>query len=227
MPPFATAQAACRRAQCQRSAGHLQIALQREHQAVAVDDARLGRQQCGRAVQRRLELPRLRGRKPLQFDTVGGGLLARRLERGMLFRRGGHHQLAAAPVRHAVRNAEIVELRAPPHAQPRLQRTGRVIQTRVDHLAVARARTGADGVRALQHDGLQPAARQRASDRQPHHASTNHERIDSFHAHDSRNRARRHGPLAVAYVRNFGGSQGLRENPMIRDTARKDSPCPP
>ena len=72
---------------------------------------------------------------------------------------GRDDQLAAAPVRHAVRGAEFVEHAPAAHAVPRAQRAGRVVHAGMDHLAVARGHAVADAVGRLRDDHLMAGER--------------------------------------------------------------------
>ena len=57
------------------------------------------------------------------------------------------------------------------HAQPRLQRAGRVVDAGVDDAAVVRGLVLAQRALALEHDHAQPAQRQRPRGREPHDPS--------------------------------------------------------
>ncbi len=104
-------QAIDRRAQHDRAAGALKIALQCEHQAMAVDDAARRREQCGVAAQRWLQCACLIGTQQLQIEHAVGRAALRKLSEPLdLRRRRRHDELAAAPLRDAMRLAERVEL---------------------------------------------------------------------------------------------------------------------
>ena len=168
-----------------RAAMALEVALQREHPAVAVHDAGRRRQQGRLAAQLGLERDRFLARQPSQVvHAIEGRLGLQRVQAGQLLRRGRDDQLAAAPVRDMALLAMCIEQLLAAHAQARLQRSGRVVQAGVDDLAVARAHPGADRVRAFQHQRFQPAHRQRAPYRQADNPGTDHDSIDSIHARD-------------------------------------------
>ena len=158
------------------------IALQREHQAVAVDDAGRRRQHRSRAVQRRFQRDRLCGTQPGQIVHAAGlAALHQRAQCAFLRCVGGHHQLAATPVRDAMRLAVVVQQLTPAHAQPGLQRPRGVVQAGVDDLAVARTGAGTDGRRGFEHDHLAPGQCQRARHAQADDAGTDDHAVDSIH----------------------------------------------
>ena len=168
----------------QHAAGVFRVAQQAEHQAVAVDDAGGRRQQRGLAGQVRLQRQRLGLREQLQvIHAVAGCALADGTQLVHLRRAGGDYQLAAAPVRDAAFGAVAVQKLFPLHAQPRLERPLRVVDARVDHLAVARAGGGAEAFRRLQHQHLAPGQRQRTRHRQAHHTGADDHGIDLLPAH--------------------------------------------
>ena len=166
------------------------VALQREHQAMAVDDAGGRRKHRRRAMQRGLQRGRLGGAQPGQVvHTAGPAALHQRAQRALLRLFGGHHQLAATAVRDTMGLAVVVEQLTPAHAQSGLQRPGRVVKAGVDDLAIARAGTGADGRRGFEHDHLASGQRQRTRHGQADDAGTDHHTIDSIH-HFTRARGR-------------------------------------
>ena len=134
----------------ERRAGGLGLALQREHEAVAVEDAGRGRVQRADAGQRRLQRSRL-ARPTAARDR------RRRWRRPV---RASASRPATSPwsaatislpqraMRDAVRLAEIVEQRPPAHAEPRLEAAGGIIDAGMDHLAVARRGLLAEAGRA-------------------------------------------------------------------------------
>jgi hypothetical protein len=137
------------------------------HQRVTVDDAARWRQQRTRAVQRWFKRQRLgTAQQPQVIDAVGRALFHQPAEVWQVGRARCDHQLAAAPVRHALRAAVVVQQRLAAHAQLRLQAASGVVQPRVDDLAVARRDARADAVRRLDDDDLAPSQRQLARDRQ-------------------------------------------------------------
>ena len=95
--------------------------------------------------------------------AVGVGLVADRPQLGDLRLVGRDDELSAAPVRHAVRAAVLVEEMPPRDAGARLERALGVVDAGVDHLGVARARVRADAaVEVLKvADAVMAAANQR------------------------------------------------------------------
>src|SRR5262249_10703945 len=92
------------------AAAIFKIAAQRQHEAVAIDDAGFRRVHRRDAGERRLEALGGRGVDDLYaFHAVDLRLLVDRREPFALARVGGDDELAAFAVRHAVRGAEIVE----------------------------------------------------------------------------------------------------------------------
>src|SRR5688500_14931059 len=98
-----------------------------------------------------------------------------------LFRGSGDNELPAAPVRHAVRDAILVEELLAGDTRPRLKRPLGVVDAGVDHFGVARARVRADRVFRFQHYDLAPGARELARYREADHARADHDGVDAFH----------------------------------------------
>ena len=117
--------------------------------------------------------------------TVGMGFLSQAVQCLDLLRVGGHYEFAKAAVCNTAFLCVGIEHVSPLHTQLSFERALRVINARMNDLAVARAGTRANRVVGLQH---QPLARmtgrgQHACTRcgQTHHACTNHHTIDSVH----------------------------------------------
>ena len=158
-----------------------QITLKREHQGMAVHNACAGRVQRAHAVQSGLECQRLCTAEPLQIShCVGPRPLLNGFKAGELGRRGRDQQLAAATVGHTPLRAIGVKQRFTLHTQPGLQRASRVINARMDHLAVARTGARANGIGSLHHDHLAPSQGQRACHGEAHHTSADHDTIHGF-----------------------------------------------
>ena len=113
---------------------------ERAHERLGGDDA--GRRRPERRVRRRVRLALANERfiHERQLHAVRAPALEKRLELRHLRGAGRDDQFSAAPVRHAVARAELVQPIAPLHAQPRLERSLRIVDARVDHAAVVRAR---------------------------------------------------------------------------------------
>ena len=119
---------------------------------------------------------------------LAAALRARALQCGHLRLVGGHHQLAAIAVRHAVRLAVGVEQAPALDAELRLEPIGRRVQPGMDDLAVARAGDRADGVERLDDDDLAAAQSQRACHGEPDHPGADDDAIDAVHVRRWRRR---------------------------------------
>src|SRR5205085_1485845 len=106
-------------------------------------------------------------------------------------------QLAAAPVRHAMRGAVVVEKALAFDAAARFQRSLRVVNAGMDYLGVPRAGVRADRVLGIEDDDLSSGERQLARDREADHARADDDRVNAIHgaaAARSRRRLRRRTP---------------------------------
>ena len=138
-----------------RAARVFKVTLQAEHEGMAVDNAGAGRMQGGHARQSRLHGPGLIGADQHHIGhAIGMRLVAQGQQAGQLAVVGGHHQLAATPVRHTALGGIGVEHVTPLHTPARLARPLGVVNAGMDDLAVARAGTGANRRRLLQHQPL-------------------------------------------------------------------------
>src|SRR5215469_10144973 len=144
-----------RRVACDDAAGVLEIPPQREHEAVAVDDARGGREERRHTTHGRLQGHRFRGRQPVQIiDTVGAGRCLDPLQRLDLLVIGGYDQLAATAMFDAMRLAVGIQALPAGDTELGLGGSGRVVDPGVNDLAVARAGPGADGACRLEDQDL-------------------------------------------------------------------------
>ena len=160
----------------------LGIALQGQHVAVAVDDAGGGRQQRRGAMQVGLQPGRRIAAQELHaLDAVGLGAALDRLQQLALLGVGGHDQLAAIAVRHAVLGTIGVELAAALDAGARHQAALGIVDAGVNDLGIARAGLGADAFRRLEHDDLTAGKGKGAGHGEAHHARADHDAIDGFH----------------------------------------------
>jgi hypothetical protein len=158
----------------------LEIAKERQHEPMTVDDAGLRRAQRRDAGELRLE--RLCGSSIDDlhpFDAVELRLLEQRFEAGHLACVGRNHKLSAFAMRHAMRGAEVVEHAPAARTVMRAQRAGRIIEPGVDYLAVARGYSGSDRARRLGDDHLLPGDRQSTRDRKPNRPGPDHEDLHS------------------------------------------------
>ena len=130
------------------------VALECQHQPVAVDDARGRRQQRRDAGKRRLERPRLGPGEQFEvIDSIDPGLVADIVQDRVLLLAGGDDQLAEAFVCHAAFVAIGIQHLPPLDAQSRLKAACRVIDACVDDFRVACAGTRADPLGSLDdHD---------------------------------------------------------------------------
>ena len=155
------------------------LALQGQHVGMAVDDAGRRGQQGGDTRHLRLERARLcRGQLDQVLDAVGDRGLMDAGKLAELVGGCGDEQLRAALGRHAMALAEVVHLLLAFDAQPRAQAAGRVVNARVDHLAVARGGLGPDQVVLFEHQHLLAGHRQGARDREPDSAGPHNNRFD-------------------------------------------------
>ena len=114
------------------------------------------------------------------FDAVRLAPGAAAFERADLGRSCADDQLAAAPVRDAVRRAELVEQPRAVDAVPRLQRASRIVDAGVNHLAVVRARAHAGARLALEHTDAVAAPGDGQRRGQADHACADHRGINLF-----------------------------------------------
>ena len=147
------------------------IALIGEHQAVAVDDAGGGGQQCARATHFRLQVEHLLGRQPDEIIDPVGRRLVLDLGQGPVLRLiGRDDQLAAAFERHALPGGVVVEHRLAGNAGPRLQGACRIVDAGMDDLAVSRTGARADHIGGFDDDRLDARHRERTRNGEPDHA---------------------------------------------------------
>src|SRR2546422_212134 len=167
--------------QREHRAVRLGVAEVREHQRVAVDDAGRGRVERGDAVQLGLERERLLARHPHHVgDAIGVRLSLDFLQLRQLFLVAGDDQLAAAPVRDAVRDAVLVEQPLSLHAARRLEAAFRVIDSRVNDFRIARAGVRADRILGLQDDDFAARRGEGARHREADHARADDDGLYAF-----------------------------------------------
>ena len=160
----------------------LGIALQREHERVAVDDAGGRRKIGGDAAQLRLHRARLgAGQEPQISHAVRVRLRLDRLQLAELLLVGGHEQLSAPSVRNRALLAIRIQGQLAGDAEACLERTGRIVDPGVDHLAVARAGLGADALGRLEDDHLAAGEGEGARHRQADDTRADDDRVDAFH----------------------------------------------
>ena len=101
-------------------------------------------------------------------QALNAVILAALLQRNKLFflmRIGRHHEFPRVPERHVVLLAEIVGEAIPLNAVPRLQRIFRIVDSRMIHPAVPRARRHAQLRKLLHKKNVLPALGNRARNR--------------------------------------------------------------
>jgi hypothetical protein len=116
----------------------LGVALEGEHQRVAVDDPGRWRKQRGGAAQRRFETPGRSGAQPFEVvDAIASRARRDRLEPGEFGLVGGDDQFPEPGMRYAALAAIGVEALAAGNTALRLEAALRIIDPAMDHLAVA------------------------------------------------------------------------------------------
>ncbi len=158
------------------------MAFERQHQAVAVDDAGRRRQVGRDAGKLRLEAQRFFRRQPLQ--VVDAVLVRGRcdcVELGDLAGLRCDEQLAATTVRDAVLGAKTIEQGLAGDAELGAQAARRVVEPGVDDLRVARARFRADAAVALEYQHLLALLRQSPGDGEADDSRSHHDRFNVCH----------------------------------------------
>ena len=152
------------RIQDQVSAAILKLPLQGEEIAMTIEEARdfsVDRDPDLR-IECRLEPPGLGPvDQPGFFNPVRQRPLQERGRRRRLAIVNRHDQLAALVGLDAARGAILIELAPTLDAEPRLERAGRVIKTRMDDFGIARGGFGGDRRGRLEHQDLPALERER------------------------------------------------------------------
>ena len=137
-----------------------------------------GRNERAGAEQLRFERARRIAANQLEsFDAVVKPLRQNRFDLAKLRGVSGHDQLAALLVGDAVRGAEFIEHAPSARRMAGTQRSGRIIEAAVDHLAVARGYPIADAAGRLGDDHVMAATRGRPRDGEPDHTCANDENL--------------------------------------------------
>ncbi len=160
----------------------LGVALQGEHERVAVDDAGRRRHEPRHATYFGLHLAQLIDGQPAQIgDAVGRGLGDVGLHRLDLRLVACHHHLADTLMRDAALGAIGVQLVAclSTHSL-RFERALGVVQPGMDDLGVARAGVRSNAFGRLQHDDFAAGQCQFAGDGEPDHARPDHHAVDTL-----------------------------------------------
>ena len=85
-----------------------------------------------------------------------------------------------------VRRTELIELPAAGNAESCLQRSRRIVESGVDHLAIAGAGFGAESALPFENNRLESSPCQRPCAGKADHAGTDHDRLDALHCAFSR-----------------------------------------
>ena len=136
----------------------LGLSQQRQHVGVGIDDTgRRGHQGTG-TVQLRLQRNRLCGADEMHIGHAivpcGPDNFLKRCQ--LLFIRGDD-QLATTLVGHPTALTVVIKQIPPADTEPGLERAPRIIDTRMDHFAVARAGPAAEGALTLQNQNFPPS----------------------------------------------------------------------
>ena len=157
----------------------LDLALQRQHIAVAVEHTALGGQQRRLDPQLGLHRQGLSRREPLHaFHVVGDRLIKDGVQPLDLVRLGRDDQLAALPVLDLVAFQKGIEGAPPLDAEPRLQRASRIIEAAVNDLGVARRHPLTDRAFLFQDQHRQSPRRERTTAGQADRAGAHHRRVE-------------------------------------------------
>ena len=195
--PFLAPQASDERMKGDDAASRLQISQKRQHQGMGIDDAGGGRPQCSDGANLRLHRRNLAGADDLQIMHAGVRAAGPDgLEPADLRLVSGDDQLAAAGMGDASFGQIGIEPVLAGHAEPRLQRTLRIVEAGMDDLAVARGCLGADPFGGLDHQHLAPGQRQRPRDGEADDAGPDHHALDIRHAAEPQVRG-----IAVSTIR--------------------------
>jgi hypothetical protein len=153
----------------------LDLADQRVHESVRVEDPALGRMQRAHGAQGRFQRQGLRGvQAGHAFHPVRLAARGQCVQRREFTVLCGHDELAALVVGDVVAIEEFVHQAPAFHAEARLQRARRVMQAGVDHLGVARGDARPHAALALQNGHAMALARQRITARQAHRTCPHH-----------------------------------------------------
>ena len=164
-----------------QAAGSFQIALQTQHEGVAVDDAGGFGIDAEQRVYLGFHRFDLLARQPRQLADAVDARLALVVAQYLGLGFGGcHDQLANALVGHVEGFAVFVKERLAAHAQMRLERAGGIVDAGVDYLGVAAGCFRADDAVALQHQHLAAGLSKRPGNRQAHHACADDNDVAMF-----------------------------------------------
>ena len=200
-----------------------------------IDDAGFGRMQRRRARELRLERVHRGALQPLELDAVAVPVRRETLQRRQL-------RLSAATISLPQRRCAMPRSRQKAYRRSRpathsraLSEPRRIVESGVDHLAVAGARAAAEARGRLEDQRLAAARGELARDREPDHAGADHHRVDAVHraSECSATSARRHAAAiarpwrvppynAIPARRNQRSRRARRELPPGRRGRRPD-----
>src|SRR6267143_6153494 len=124
--------------------------------------------------------------QPQVFDAIGAAIGGQLFERRFLLSAMRYHELPAIPMRHVVRGAEFAQHPVAGDAQLRLERARRVIDTRMNHATVARARSHSEFRHLLDQENVAPALRNRTRYGTAHHAAADDHYVCAIHDRQDR-----------------------------------------
>ena len=155
------------------------LALQREHVTVAVDNAGFRRPQRSRAAKLRLPRHGRGGADQLKaFDAIPLSRRVDALDLGNLTRAGRDDQLAALLMSDAARLEISIEQTPPLDAHAMAQAARRIVHAGMDDFGIARRRARTDGARRLDHQNVLPVPRESGRHRQAYGACSHDDNVN-------------------------------------------------
>src|SRR3954463_16097038 len=115
------------------------------------------------------------------FDPIRIARLLQALQDRCLPPARSHDQLSATLIRHSMRSTELVEHASAPDTVPGLQRSSRIVDARVNDLAVVRAGAHAGAGLALQDTHAVSALGDSSGGREADHAGADNDDVNLFH----------------------------------------------
>ena len=97
-----------------------------------------------------------------------------------------YHEFAAIAVRHVVRHAEFIQQPVARDAMPGFQCAARIINSRMNHAAVASARAHAQPGHLLNKKDIAPPPRNSARHGAPHNAAADDNDVREIHGKQNR-----------------------------------------
>src|SRR3954468_18553703 len=115
------------------------------------------------------------------FDAIGVARLLQAFQDRCLALLPGDDQLSTTLMRHSMRSTELVEHARAPDAVPGLQRSRRIVDARVNDLAVVRAGAHAGAGLALQDTHAVSVPGDSSGGREADHAGADNDDVNLFH----------------------------------------------